>query len=272
MAKQKGNHLYHGKLGGEVFYMQKGVGAVVRTQNEGMSERVKSAPEFANTRKNSSEFGGAGKLAGLAVRTVSQRWRYILDPFATGKLAKLIYEQVKLDTANPWGERELPATSMAAIQEAYNRFSKNEMEQEIVLCINSSVFEAGDKVLSIPNDALITTDFANRMKSFGADKILVTLYAMECAKPQFDPASGKYTIDANHNQLRYLTFSEANVEVGNPLVEATTIDVKSTEVQNTTESLGGVLVVMLPMRTINNVDYVLQEHCAAYWKTIPTAE
>lgn len=272
MAKQKGNHLYHGKLGGEVFYMQKGVGAVVRTQNEGMSERVKSAPEFANTRKNSSEFGGAGKLAGLAVRTVSQRWRYILDPFATGKLAKLIYEQVKLDTANPWGERELPATSMAAIQEAYNRFSKNEMETAIVQCINNAVFNAEDELLAVTSAASMSVDFVNRMQSLGVDKVSVSLYTMECAKPQFDPASGKYTIDATHNQLRFLTNETQDLEVGNDLVAESDHSAVSAEVQNTTESLGGILVVMLPMRTINNVDYVLQEHCAAYWKTIKTAE
>lgn len=271
MAKQKGNHLYHGKLGGEVFYMQKGVGAVVRTQNEGMSERVKSAPEFANTRKNSSEFGGAGKLAGLAVRTVSQRWRYILDPFATGKLAKLIYEQVKLDTANPWGERELPATSMAAIQEAYNRFSKNEMEQAIVLSINGATYNTEGESVSINTEATMSVDFVNRMKSFGADKVNVTLYSMECSKPQFDPASGKYIIDPSHNTLRFLMAQTSDVEVNAELVASDTVDAASTEVQNTVESLGGVLVVMLPMRTINNVDYVLQEHCAAYWKTIPTA-
>lgn len=272
MAKQKGNHLYHGKLGGEVFYMQKGVGAVVRTQNEGMSERVKSAPEFANTRKNSSEFGGAGKLAGLAVRTVSQRWRYILDPFATGKLAKLIYEQVKLDTANPWGERELPAASMAAIQEAYNRFSKNEMEQTIVNAFNTCSFDAEDEVVVFANPARMSVDFVNRMKSAGADKVETIIFAMECAKPQFDPASGKYSIDASHNTLRVLEDRTEDVEVGAVMIDDASSSATSTEVQNTTESLGGVLVVMLPMRTVNNVDYVLQEHCAAYWKTIPTAE
>lgn len=272
MAKQKGNHLYHGKLGGEVFYMQKGVGALVRTQNEGMSERVKSAPEFANTRKNASEFGGAGKLAGLAVRTVSQRWRYILDPFATGKLAKFINEQIKLDTANPWGERELPATSMAAVQEMYNRFSKNEMEQAIVLSINGATYSTNDENVVIRTAATMSVDFVNRMKSFGADKVSVSVYAMECAKPQFDPASGKYLVDPAHNTFRSLTSLVSDVEVGEELVSADNLDASSTEVQNTTESLGGILVVMLPMRTINNVDYVLQEHCAAYWKTIPTAE
>lgn len=272
MAKQKGNHLYHGKLGGEVFYMQKGVGAVVRTQNEGMSERVKSAPEFANTRKNSSEFGGAGKLAGLAVRTVSQRWRYILDPFATGKLAKLIYEQVKLDTANPWGERELPATSMAAIQEAYNRFSKNEMEQAIVLSINSATFDADEGLFNISTEAIMSVDFVNRMKSFGADRVSVNIYAMECAKPQFDPASGKYLINPAHNTLRLIDEKTTDVEVEGEFFGPGSWSATSAEVQNTTESLGGILVVMLPMRTVNNVDYVLQEHCAAYWKTIPTAE
>lgn len=272
MAKQKGNHLYHGKLGGEVFYMQKGVGAVVRTQNEGMSERVKSAPEFANTRKNSSEFGGAGKLAGLAVRTVSQRWRYILDPFATGKLAKLIYEQVKLDTANPWGERELPATSMAAIQEAYNRFSKNEMEATVVSTLSNVSFSPESEDISVSATATMDVDFVNRMNSIGANKVQTHFCVMECAKPQFDPASGKYSIDAAHNTFRILNTVTPDVEVGNLIIDDGSFSATSSEVQNTTESLGGVLVVMLPMRTINNVDYVLQEHCAAYWKTIPTAE
>lgn len=270
MAKQKGNHLYHGKIGGEVFYTQKGVGALVRTQNEGMSERVKSAPEFANTRKNASEFGGAGKLAGLAVRTVSQRWRYMLDPFATGKLGKFVYEQVKLDTANPWGERELPAASMAAVQDKYNSFSKNEMETAIVQSINGATFNADGEEISIHTAAIASVDFVNRMKSAGADKVQVFLYAMECAKPQFDPASGKYSLDANHNTLRQMYSATADVEVGEELLSADSLSATSTEVQNTTESLGGVLVVMLPIRTINNVDYVLQEHCAAYWHSIPT--
>lgn len=129
MAKQSGIHQLRGKVGGMKYYGMKGVeGGLVQSINEGMSERVKNGAEYANTRRNNSEFGMAASTAGAAIKSLAQRWRYLLVPFATANAAKVLYASAKGVTTEKWGSR---AISPELLEETYplqmQKFVKNDV-------------------------------------------------------------------------------------------------------------------------------------------------
>lgn len=108
MAKQSGIHQLRGKVGNMKYYRMKGVqDGLVQSINEGMSNRVKNGAEYANTRRNNSEFGMAASTAGACVKSLSLRWRYLLKPFVTGALAKIFYDGIKTNDGSPWGSRHV---------------------------------------------------------------------------------------------------------------------------------------------------------------------
>lgn len=277
MAKQSGLIRIKGKVGDYVYYSSKVGGALMREQNAGMSERVKTDPAYQNTRLNASEFGGAGKLAGAIVSPISQRWRYILNPTATGQLAKVIKEAMMADTSNPWGEREVPVALMPTIQAKYNELSKNQMPNIIVQGIaNSSVgtSETGTTTVSVNNDSDVDmdADFVNTMLAKGAEGVIVQLYSWQVGAPIFDPASGKYTIRHEARGFYLLNEQDSPIAELNPLINGDVYNVggrgQGPIPQNNASVLAGLCVIMLPYRVVNSVKYILQEHCAAYWQNI----
>ena len=139
MAKQTGIIALRGKIKGQSYYGSKVGGDLVRTINEGMSARVKSSQEYANTRKNNAEFGMCGDFAGAIIKPITQRWRFILDSIATGKMVKAMKELAVLDTAGEWGKRVVKLANYGTIYEKFNSFSKNEMPTEIVNALAKGV-------------------------------------------------------------------------------------------------------------------------------------
>lgn len=279
MAKQTGLIRIRGKVGDHVYYTSKVGGALMREQNAGMSERVKTDPAYANTRLNASEFGGAGKLAGAIISPVSQRWRYILDSTATGVLAKVIKEGMAQDTGNPWGERQLPVTFMPNVQAKYNELSKNEMPSIIVQGIqNSSLIIGAQQLLRINNleDVEMDTDFVTSLRAKGAEGVIVQLFSWQVGNAVFNPASGKYEVNAASRRFTFLRMVDEELAVGTSILQGENFNVggrgQAPIPQNATDHLGGVCVIMLPYKVVSNEKYILQEHCAAYWQSIQQGE
>lgn len=107
MAKQSGIHQIRGKVGDMSYYRQSGVSAgLVRRINQGMGERVRTSPEFANTRLNNKEFATAAKVAAAASHSVIPAWRSMFRRFAQASMVKRIQEQIKADTTHAWGKRQ----------------------------------------------------------------------------------------------------------------------------------------------------------------------
>lgn len=107
MAKQSGIHQIRGKVGEMSYYQQSGVNAgIVRRINQGLSSRVKTAPEFANTRLNNAEFKTAALIAAGVGHSVIPAWRSMFRRFAQASMVKRIQEAIKQDTTNPWGLRQ----------------------------------------------------------------------------------------------------------------------------------------------------------------------
>lgn len=275
MAKQTGLIRIRGKVGDHVYYTSKVGGALMREQNAGMSERVKTDPAYANTRLNASEFGGAGKLAGAIISPVSQRWRYILDSTATGVLAKVIKEGMALDTANPWGQRQLPLTFMPNVQAKYNELSKNEMPNAIVQGIQNSALIIGSQQLLRINggdNVEMDTDMASSLSAKGADGVIVQVYSWQVGNAVFNPASGKYEVNAASRRFSFLSEVDSDIVQGDEIISGTDYLVggrgQAPVPQNAANHLGGVCVIMLPYKVVSGEKYILQEHCAAYWQSI----
>lgn len=267
MAKQSGIHGIRGKINGVSYYSSKNGGQLIRKINEGMSSRVKTAKEYANTRLNNAEFGAAGSLAGAIVRPISQRWRFILDSIATGKLVKAIKAAMMQDTASPWGERVVPLTEMAHLQDVFNGFSKNEMPQEVVNCLqNYMTYAATSSSIVVSNPAEMSADTAQQLLDKGATHLTTKVFAFNVLKPYIG-ADGKTYVPAESLFVDISsTLGHANVAIA---ANANIITDDSVEnapaVLNEESHLGGVLVVLLPERKVGNEYYTLQELCSAYW-------
>lgn len=274
MAKQSGIHGIRGKINGVSYYSSKNGGQLIRKINEGMSSRVKTAKEYANTRLNNAEFGAAGSLAGAIVRPISQRWRFILDSIATGKLVKAIKAAMMQDTASPWGERVVPLTEMAHLQDVFNGFSKNEMPQEIVNVLqNSMTYAAATKTLSVTDAGTMSSDTAQLLLDKGATHITTKVFAFNVRKPYIG-ADGKTYVPAESLFVDITSdFGNAHlvVSAGTNLLIDSDIE-NSPAVLNEEAHLGGVLVVFLPERKVGNEYFTLQELCSAYWCPAKAAE
>ena len=267
MAKQSGIHGIRGKINGVSYYSSKNGGQLIRKINEGMSSRVKTAKEYANTRLNNAEFGAAGSLAGAIVRPISQRWRFILDSIATGKLVKAIKAAMMQDTASPWGERVVPLTEMAHLQDVFNGFSKNEMPQEVVTILHDSMtFAAANKTLEITEPASLSPDTVQQLIDKGATHLTTKVFAFNVRKPYIG-ADGKTYVPAESLFVDLSgTFGLVNVAIaaGSQIISDSDAQ-NSPAVLNEETHLGGVLVVFLPERKVGNEYFTLQELCSAYW-------
>lgn len=114
MAKQLGIHQIRGKVGERSYYKTKGVEAgISRSINQGLSARVKSAAEYANTRLNNAEFKNANAIAAAAFRSVANRNRGMMVNFAVADMTKRALDDIKQGTG-AWGARH-PFTELDAL-------------------------------------------------------------------------------------------------------------------------------------------------------------
>lgn len=114
MAKQRGIHQLKGKVGGMSYYQQAGVPqGLVRRIPEGLSSRVKTADEYANTRLNNDEFKNANWIASFLFNAVPSRKASMMRRFAISAMTKRALEYIKAGSGS-WGQR-IPTEVMDAI-------------------------------------------------------------------------------------------------------------------------------------------------------------
>lgn len=259
MAKSSELLALRGKVAGKSFYAMKGVeGTLVRSINEGMSNRVKNDAAYANTRLNAAEFGSAGSMAGAVIRTVSKRWRTILQPFATAMLTKSVRNLIIQDIVNPWGQRILSGTGwQPVVREAVGRLVKNSYTENFANGIEASAASA-DQAVTI--DISTTAQDSEALVSLGADGVRYEFYRQIITVPAF--LNGKYTAPAASvdfiNAIDTVIGTSVTQQLqGSPLF-----------VGEDSETIESVIVVALPTRTVNGETYVLQELCSCEWLPI----
>lgn len=259
MAKSSELLALRGKVAGKSFYAMKGVeGTLVRSINEGMSNRVKNDAAYANTRLNAAEFGSAGSMAGAVIRTVSKRWRTILQAFATAQLTKAVRNLVIQDTINPWGERKLSVASWQdSVRDAVSRLVKNSYLENFANGIIAGSSSAGSAVTV---DITTTAQDSEALVSLGADGVRYECYLQGIVVPQF--VNGKYTAPAASVEF----IGAVDTTIGSPVTNKLT---GTPVVEGESDSyIESVIVVALPTRTVNGETYVLQELCSCEWLPI----
>ena len=265
MAKQKGIHRLSGKVDGMSYYSSKNGGSLARSINDGMSERVKTAKEYINTRKNNAEFGMCGDFAGAIIKPISQRWRFILDSIATGKMVKVMKDAVKLNTLNPWGQRVLGATDYPAFIEAFNSFSKNEMIEEIANVLAAPItWDSETRTLTLSEVPVLSIEHEQELIAEGVNTFYTKVYALQVKKPVFNTAANAYT-KATSTLVEITGMStdgDFDGTIDSDLISSSTAVVDFADVVDNGE-FGGLLVVFLPARKVGGVVSVLQEKCSA---------
>lgn len=244
-----------GKRDGRRYYQQKGVEGIVSASiNQGMSSRVKNDAAYANTRLNNAEFGAAGSTAGAITRSLSQKWRYLLVPFAAGKLAKDVRALMMDDTTNPWGQRSLQGTDwQKVLAEKVSQYSKNPVSDyvgmEYTCQLSSTEGIEYDLNLSSFENAVV--------QSKGADGVMIIMLSGAINTSKFDANLGSYTT-ANHDLM---IGSGGRFMFGETKSTSIVDDRHKGSVQVSDKLLCG-LAVILPFKTINGEDHVLQELCS----------
>lgn len=254
MAKQSGIHQLRGKFGGNVYYSQKGVdGGLVRKINEGMSSRVKNDAAFANTRRNANEFGFAGGLSGAAVRSISKRWRTILDPFAVGKFASSLIQIIRTSNNGDWGGRVVGMSVNAnLIKTGINVHAKNQYSENFAMGITYEIPETGGVNIT----GSTTAETSQGLKDRGAEGVLYEFYAYDLFEGQFVESAGRYTPSSSAITL----LGSVDAEIG----QVTSLNIQSPTavLPTSSEHLFAVLVVALPYKVVHNEKYTLQELCS----------
>ena len=105
MGRQASILKLKGSMGDLSFYFNKTYGYLVRAKGGPSSEKVKRDPQFARTRENASEFGGASK-AGKLIRQAIQAALHVKgDSTITQRLTQELMRIVHLDMVHERGQR-----------------------------------------------------------------------------------------------------------------------------------------------------------------------
>lgn len=256
MAKQVGIHQLRGKVGQMKYYGMKGVeGGLVQSINEGMSERVKTDAAYANTRLNNAEFGAAGSTAGAIIRSLSQKWRYLLVPFATGKAAKDVRALMTLDTTGKWGQRGLKGTDwQKVLADAVSQYSKNPVSDYSDFTLTSKFNASTGLAVGYNIDSELRNE---KLEAIGCDGVMVVCMAGVINAAAFDASAEKYA-----PALADLTGSTIN-KIG--FGDSDNFNEKRADITVTAQAdnkLYGGVIVILPYKTVNGTDYIMQEHCS----------
>lgn len=256
MAKQVGIHQLRGKVGQMKYYGMKGVeGGLVQSINEGMSERVKTDAAYANTRLNNAEFGAAGSTAGAIIRSLSQKWRYLLVPFATGKAAKDVRSLMMLDTTGKWGQRGLKGVDwQKVLADAISAYSKNSVEDYTGIEYGVKFNSENGLTSSFGVDLALHNEKLEALGLSGVDLIMLNGVVNASS---FDASADKYTpafSDLRVGSINSVEFGDT----GDAEEERTDIKVTA----QADNKLYGAVFIFLPYKMVNNTKYIMQEHCS----------
>lgn len=255
MAKQIGLHQIKGRVGDHAYYRQTGVrNGLIRSINQGLSDRVKNGKEYANTRLNMAEFGHACAIAGLYGKLVVPKWRPMFLAFSQSILSKKIVALIKQGTGN-WGERSVAAASLPLVAGYLSEMSKLPISD---LC---SVSAADIDVASGTGNAIlvtafptITQDHINALLSLDADGFELKMLVNGIEVGNYNAAAKEYAPSSVLAQVSdtgdYTSPSsgEQEVEIAKPVSTAGAAALVVT-------------LIAMPYRTVNNVKHILQEQC-----------
>ena len=256
MAKQSGIHQLRGKVGDMSYYRQSGVASgLVRGINPGMSSRVKTSPEYENTRRNNAEFRLATLFAASALKGVIPSFRPMFNLFKNAKLSKGLLEIVKSNTGT-WGGRSLTITNRTSICDAINALAKNNFSNygDVVF----GAYDSGGNEQDI--DFTPSESMQAILDSIGASGLEVQIQAVNIYEGV--PVAGVQTVEPNITKLGELSSDVVASGSVTPLnFHVPALDLDLTILSTARVGLKFYCVVLMPYRTVGTSTYVLQEGC-----------
>lgn len=257
MAKQSGLHQIRGKVGEHSYYRQTGVqSGLIRSINQGMSQRVKTGDEYVNTRLNNAEFGQACRIASVLGQLITPKYRPMILPFSQSKMAKMILSAIK-DVEGNWGQRNLSSRDLDVFLQAINSVHKNNPDD---FGLSFSV-DDNDQFVITPNSNVYNA----KMQAIGATACALTVIAAR-------PWIGNFIV-ANRQYLPSYARSNVYDAVINPEPLPVSIDYSFPAPPTTPElgfSVDFMVVVIMPFRDINREHHILQEHCTFVAMELPS--
>ena len=258
MAKQSGIHQLRGKVGEHSYYRQTGVSSgLIRQINPGLSERVKTAPEYENTRLNNAEFKVATQAAGSLFAGVQPILRPTRTLFRTSRLAAELYKILSRGTAN-WGQRVFTSTHRDAICAAMHKFAKRKMSEYAGVSLGTYDSSRNEIDVRIAT----STDIAAYMAAMGADLMQFKVYQMQYYQGQF--VAGGDVLVENVIVIQDVTTQDFDPDESDPgsvvsvLAKCMTADLNILSGHN---YIPFIVVVALPIRTGDDANQVLQDKC-----------
>lgn len=266
MAKQSGIHQIRGKVGEMSYYQQAGVNAgLVRRINQGLSDRVKTAAEFANTRLNNAEFKTASLVGAAAGHSVIPAWRSMFRRFAQANMVKRVQELIKQDTTHPWGLRQ-PIGNMGRVAaELLENYAKaGQYQGQYGLAEFTPAYDQEGQIINIGFTLFGSEETAANLIAQGITGINVYTVGGAMFTTIQDDA---VRVAAGHSSS---TLSSTVISIGNdfeitpPTVKANPSDLGLSPrgFQELLESdNGGIweVVSIVPTRNVGNTTYELQE-------------
>lgn len=264
MAKQSGLHQIKGKVGEFSYYKQSGViGGLIRSINDGMSARVKTGDEYANTRLNNVEFGGACNVAGVLGKMVVPKIRPMILPFSQSTMAKkILYLARQSDAA--WGQRCVPADSSAQLASILSAQSKRDPFEFVTVGITKGT--GNDYTIS----ASYTAEQATLMASLGINYIHISAVVFNLATGKYSNVSGKMITSEILGKTTVSGLMEESVDAGTE--GSNTEDATIAPFTPPSQLFNGqqiAVFTILPARTVHNVNHILQEYCSFYAVSLP---
>lgn len=263
MAKQSGIHQLRGKVGEHSYYRQSGIiPGLMRSINQGMSARVKTAEEYANTRLNNVEFGAAGNVAGLLGQMVVPKFRPMVLPFSQSKMAKDILKVAREHTEN-WGQRVVTSDDTQKLCDILTSTSKRNANEFVSVSITRSSATAATLSVSM------TTDQATLMASLGINFLTVTAKQYDLATGQWSPVGNIMTTGYMYPRESVVPFEDVSVVSGGD--ESTTEDIVVSDFTPEANHSGHQIVVFVvqPARKVGTSMHTLQEYCSFVAMPLP---
>lgn len=263
MAKQSGIHQLRGKVGEHSYYRQTGISTgLMRSINQGLSERVKTSEEYANTRLNNTEFGAAANVAGLLGQMVNPKFRPMVLPFSQAKMAREILKVARQNVEN-WGQRVVTSDDTQKLCDILSSTSKRNASEFVTLSVvRSSLAEA-------TLNYSVSVNQASLMSSLGITNLSVVATQFDLATGQWNPFALEMATGYFYQRESARPLDDTPITAGESESGTESINVNSFTPEANHSGHQIVVFVVLPAREINNVSYILQEYCSFVAMPLP---
>lgn len=264
MAKQSGIHQLKGKVGGMSYYQQSGVtDGLVRRINQGLSDRVKTGDEYANTRLNNDEFRRAAALVKPAFDAIMPRWRTMQRRFAFSNVLKGMLDSMKNDEGHAWGCR-IPGEDMVLLYPVlFNELAKSGVYGDKYGVLTAAVDEN-----NVDISVNLSAEQSAALLAEGIDGVIYTCAGVAIG---VNAPSAGWSKQTGELVYKKYTLTSATISVDGtastqdiavPVVADSFLTNARVTALTACDNNAILLILgMTPYRTIGSTNHILQEKC-----------